>query len=123
MTAFFKVLHDRFKYLPNLKRENFQKEKQGSPKIHFKIRRQILYLNLLFSLDARLAIAITANFVNRWSSEEAAVEEIGGLSRFILSVFTSFKNNLEPCSVQKDNIYLFVLNLNLKKKTNLEKRK
>jgi hypothetical protein len=39
---------------------------------------------LFISLDAKLAIAITANFVNRWSSEEQAVQEIGGISRLAL---------------------------------------
>ena len=38
---------------------------------------------IYFSLDARLAIAITANFVNKWTPEEQAVEEIGGLSRYL----------------------------------------
>ena len=34
-----------------------------------------------FSLDAKLAIAITANFKNNWTQEENEVEEIGGIAR------------------------------------------
>jgi len=67
-----------------------------------------------YSLDARLAIAITANFVNHWTSEEAAVEEIGGLSRQYDQDF--FKNmcnetgvDLENIVYYKDQVHYFVM--------------
>jgi hypothetical protein len=52
-------------------------------KIFLKKRIEPAFL-FFISLDAKLAIAITANFVNRWSSEEQAVQEIGGISRLAL---------------------------------------
>ncbi|XP_023328747.1 F-actin-monooxygenase MICAL2 [Eurytemora carolleeae] len=67
-----------------------------------------------YSLDARLAIAITANFVNRWSSEEAAVEEIGGLSRqydqdFFKEMHQETGVDLENIVYYKDEVHYFVM--------------
>jgi len=67
-----------------------------------------------YSLDARLAIAITANFVNRWTSEEQAVEEIGGLSRQYDQDFFKEMNaetgvDLENIVYYKDQVHYFVM--------------
>jgi len=67
-----------------------------------------------YSLDARLAIAITANFVNRWTSEEAAVEEIGGLSRqydqdFFKEMNAEVGVDLENIVYYKDQVHYFVM--------------
>jgi len=67
-----------------------------------------------YALDARLAIAITANFVNRWSQEENLVEEIGGLGRQYAQDF--FKDmadetgvDLENIVYYKDDVHYFVM--------------
>jgi len=67
-----------------------------------------------YSLDAKLAIAITANFVNRWSPEEAAVEEIGGVSRqydqdFFKDLYTEKGVDLENIVYYKDQVHYFVM--------------
>jgi len=67
-----------------------------------------------FSLDARLAIAITANFENRWSPEEQAVEEIGGLSRqydqdFFKEMHEETGVDLENIVYYKDQVHYFVM--------------
>jgi len=67
-----------------------------------------------YSLDARLAIAITANFQNRWTSEEQAVEEIGGLSRqydqdFFKEMTAETGVDLENIVYYKDQVHYFVM--------------
>jgi len=67
-----------------------------------------------YSLDARLAIAITANFVNHWTSEEASVEEIGGLGRqydqdFFKEMYSKTGVDLENIVYYKDQVHYFVM--------------
>ena len=64
------------------------------------------FLNIsVSSLDARLAIAITANFKNHWSQEENEVEEIGGLARQYDQDF--FKAMNEETGVDLENIVYY----------------
>ena len=58
-----------------------------------------------FALDARLAIAITANFVNKWTREENLVEEIGGLGRQYDQDF--FKDMATEVGVDLENIVYY----------------
>ena len=58
-----------------------------------------------FALDARLAIAITANFVNKWTREENLVEEIGGLGRQYDQDF--FKDMANEVGVDLENIVYY----------------
>jgi hypothetical protein len=67
-----------------------------------------------YSLDARLAIAITANFVNHGTSAEQAVEEIGGLGRqfdqdFFKDMCTETGVDLENIVYYKDQVHYFVM--------------
>lgn len=67
-----------------------------------------------FSLDAKLAIAITANFVNHWTTEENEVEEIGGLARqydqdFFKEMNTETGVDLENIVYYKDEVHYFVM--------------
>jgi len=67
-----------------------------------------------FALDARLAIAITANFVNNWSHEENLVEEIGGLGRqydqdFFKEMATETGADLENIVYYKEETHYFVM--------------
>ena len=58
-----------------------------------------------YSLDARLAIAITANFKNNWTQEENEVEEIGGIARQYDQDF--FKSMNEQTGVDLENIVYY----------------
>ena len=58
-----------------------------------------------YSLDARLAIAITANFKNGWTQEENEVEEIGGIARQYDQDF--FKSMNEQTGVDLENIVYY----------------
>ena len=58
-----------------------------------------------YSLDAKLAIAITANFKNGWTQEENEVEEIGGIARQYDQDF--FKSMNEQTGVDLENIVYY----------------
>ena len=58
-----------------------------------------------YALDAKLAIAITVNFVNKWTQEENLVEEIGGLGRQYDQDF--FKEMATVTGVDLENIVYF----------------
>jgi len=67
-----------------------------------------------YSLDAKLAIAITANFKNHWSQEENQVEEIGGIARQYDQDFFKEMNqetgvDLENIVYYKDEVHYFVM--------------
>jgi len=67
-----------------------------------------------YSLDAKLAIAITANFVNHWSHDENEVEEIGGLGRqydqdFFKEMHQETGVDLENIVYYKDEVHYFVM--------------
>jgi len=67
-----------------------------------------------YALDARLAIAITANFVNGWTHDENLVEEIGGLGRqydqdFFKDMATETGVDLENIVYYKDEVHYFVM--------------
>jgi len=67
-----------------------------------------------YALDAKLAIAITANFVNNWTHEENKVEEIGGLGRqydqdFFKDMATETGVDLENIVYYKDEVHYFVM--------------
>jgi len=67
-----------------------------------------------YSLDARLAIAITANFKNNWTQEENEVEEIGGIARQYDQDFFKEMNeetgvDLENIVYYKDEVHYFVM--------------
>jgi len=67
-----------------------------------------------YSLDAKLAIAITCNFVNKWTHEENAVEEIGGLGRqydqdFFKEMEEETGVDLENIVYYKDEVHYFVM--------------
>jgi len=67
-----------------------------------------------YSLDAKLAIAITCNFVNKWTHEENAVEEIGGLARqydqdFFKEMEQETGVDLENIVYYKDEVHYFVM--------------
>eukprot|EP00092_Neocalanus_flemingeri_P006096 GFUD01006567.1.p1 GENE.GFUD01006567.1~~GFUD01006567.1.p1 ORF type:complete len:564 (-),score=170.18 GFUD01006567.1:189-1880(-) len=67
-----------------------------------------------YSLDAKLAIAITANFVNKWTHEENEVEEIGGLGRqydqdFFKEMHEETGVDLENIVYYKDEVHYFVM--------------
>ena len=70
----------------------------------------ILDINIVFSsLDAKLAIAITANFKNNWTQEENEVEEIGGIARqydqdFFKEMNTQTGVDLENIVYYKDEV-------------------
>ena len=67
-------------------------------------------INIVFSsLDAKLAIAITANFKNNWTQEENEVEEIGGIARqydqdFFKEMNTQTGVDLENIVYYKDEV-------------------
>ena len=66
------------------------------------------------SLDARLAIAITANFKNNWTQEENEVEEIGGIARqydqdFFKEMNSQTGVDLENIVYYKDEVHYFVM--------------
>ena len=65
-------------------------------------------------MDAKLAIAITANFKNNWSQEENEVEEIGGIARQYDQEFFKEMNqqtgvDLENIVYYKDEVHYFVM--------------
>lgn len=57
------------------------------------------------SLDAKLAIAVTANFVNNHSEEEAEVRQISGIAKHFHQQF--FKDMKQECNIDLENIVYY----------------